>query len=182
MENSSKNTSPITAAIVVLAVMFGGIVLCANVSTNMSSSVKSSVAEEPFSGTRTETETEIIPYDTQTIDDGSIEYGKTETRVTGEYGEKTIEYDVTYKKGEVVSREVNSEKITKEPVTEVVAHGTKIVWHCYDVTSYDRNPNNDNKCVSSNGETRYLNDCQAEALDPTYTAGKRGSAYYNRCY
>lgn len=67
----------------------------------------------------------------------------------------------------------------QEPIAEVTAKGTKILWHCVDATSYDRNPYNDNKCTSSTGEVRYLSDYQAEALDTTYRAGKAGAYYYN---
>jgi len=181
MKNSSNNTGAITAAIVILAVMLGGIVLCVNASTNMSGSVKSSVEKTSFSGTRIETETQTIPYETQTVDDNTIEYGDSKVRTAGVNGEKTLKYEVTYENDEVVSKELKSEEITTQPITEVIARGTKVIWHCVDVTSYDRNPNNDNKCTSSTGEVRYVNDCQAEALDPNYEAGKAGAAYYNRC-
>ena len=44
----------------------------------------------------------------------------------------------------------------------------KITWKCYDATSYDYNWSNDNRCVSSTGETRYVSDETARQLDPTY--------------
>lgn len=181
MKESSNSSSPIITAVIILAVMFGGILLCANAATNMSSSASNSIVNKSFSGTRTETETQAIPFETQTVDDNTIEYGQTVVRTAGVNGEKTLKYEVTYENDKVVSKELKGEEITTQPITEIIARGTKIVWHCVDVTSYDRNPNNDNKCTSSTGEVRYVNDCQAEALDPNYKAGKAGAAYYNRC-
>jgi len=51
-------------------------------------------------------------------------------------------------------------------------------WHCIDVTSYDRNAYNDNKCTKGS-EVRYVSDSQAESLDPSYSSGKSGAYYYN---
>lgn len=52
-------------------------------------------------------------------------------------------------------------------------------WDCIDVTSYDKNPYNDNYCVSSYGQEMYTTDSYAESLDPYYTAGESGHTYYN---
>ena len=54
-----------------------------------------------------------------------------------------------------------------------------ITWHCIDVTSYNQNAYDDNKCTSSAGEVRYVSDSQAIALDPSYSPGKSGAYYYN---
>lgn len=90
------------------------------------------------------------------------------------YGSK-----VSYKDNVEQSRELIKTETTKQPVNEVILVGTKILWHCIDATSYDRNPYNNNKCTSSTGEVRYLSDSQAEALDSSYRAGKSGAWYYN---
>ena len=52
-------------------------------------------------------------------------------------------------------------------------------WNCIDATSYDKNPYNDNYCVSSYGREMYTTDSYAESLDPYYTAGTSGHPYYN---
>ena len=44
----------------------------------------------------------------------------------------------------------------------------KIIWTCYDVTTYDYNWNNDNKCVSNTNEVVYVSDARARQLDPYY--------------
>ena len=71
---------------------------------------------------------------------------------------------------------VPKEEPKEEPKIEVPE-----TWKCYDATSYDRNPNNDNRCVSSKGTVRYVSDCEAVRLDPTYCPPQRGASYYNGC-
>lgn len=125
-------------------------------------------------------ETESIPFDRETIEDGNLEYGTRLVSTAGQEGTKTITYSVTYDKdGNESTREKIGEEITKHPVAEITSVGTKIIWRCYDATSYDRNPYNDNRCVSSTGETRYVSDSQSRDLDPTYSPGQDGHWYYN---
>ena len=131
--------------------------------------------------TVTETKKEIIPFETKTVNDDTVEYGKTVVKTEGINGEKTYTYDVTYEGKKEILRKLAKEEITKQPVTKVIANGTKIVWSCRDVTSYDRNSNNDNLCTSSTGEQRYVDDCTAVALDPNYRPGQSGAYYYNGC-
>lgn len=130
-------------------------------------------------GVEVKTQTESIAYSTTTVDDSSLEYGKTKVKVHGVKGEKTVKYEITYKDDVEISRTKISEETASQPVNEVISKGTKIVWRCYDATSYNKNPYDDNRCVSSTGETRYVSDSQAIALDPDYTPGKSGHSYYN---
>ena len=129
--------------------------------------------------TVTETRKSSISYETITVDDGASEYGQTMIRTEGSYGEKTYTYSVTYRGDKEISRELIKEEVTKQPVTKVIAKGTKIVWHCVDATSYNKNPYDDNKCTSSTGEVRYVSDSQSRALDPSYRPGQSGHYYYN---
>ena len=129
----------------------------------------------------TETEKKIIAFETQTVNDDTIEYGKTVVKTEGVNGERTYTYRVTYKGKKEVSREPVEDKITKQPVTKIIANGTKIVWHCKDTTSYDGYSGNDNLCTSSTGEQRYVGDCAAVALDPSYHPSQRGAPRYNGC-
>lgn len=179
MKESSNSSSPIITAVIILAVMFGGILLCANAATNMSNSASNSIVNKSFSGTRTETETQTIPFETQTVDDNTIEYGQTVVRTAGVNGEKTLKYEVIYENDKVVSKELKSEEITTQPITEIIARGTKVVWRCADATSYDKNPYNDNYCESSTGEWRYVSDSEARRLDSTYSPPQYGHPYYN---
>ena len=122
-----------------------------------------------------------LKYSSSTVEDGTLEYGTTAVKTKGVNGEKTYTYKDTYEGAKIISTELIREEITKSPINEIIARGTKVLWRCVDVTSFDRNKYNDNKCTSSTGEVRYLCDQEAERLDPNYRAGKRGAARYNNC-
>jgi uncharacterized protein YabE (DUF348 family) len=72
-----------------------------------------------------ETETEEIPFETVREDDSSLEKGKEKTKTEGVKGEKTITYRVKKVDGKEESRETLDEKVTREPVSEVIRVGTK---------------------------------------------------------
>lgn len=148
-------------------------------SSNRDSESSEGVDEKLKTETKTETKTEEIPYTSSTVEDGNLEYGKTQVRTAGVKGKKTITYEVVYENGKEVSRQKTGEEVTQQPVNEVIANGTKVVWHCSDATSYDKNPYNDNYCVSSTGQAQYVSDSQAIGLDPSYAPGKSGHYYYN---
>lgn len=158
--------------------VLGGVALNTT-SPNKASSNQIQAQQVETEHTETETKKESISHETKTVEDDSIEYGQTIVRTEGSYGEKTYTYNVTYKGDKELSRELVKEEITKQPVTKVIAKGTRIVWHCVDATSYNKNPYDDNKCTSSTGEVRYVSDSQSRALDPSYTPGQSGHYYYN---
>ncbi len=128
--------------------------------------------------TKSVTETERIPYNTTYVDDETLDQGKSVTRTAGVYGTRTNTYKVTIKGGKETSRELVESSVTREPRDAVVARGAKPAWHCYDTTSYDRNPYNDNYCEYSDGSGKYVPDSEAIALYPYYTPGQSGAAYY----
>lgn len=132
---------------------------------------------------RTETElvtvTQSIPYKTEYVEDDTLGYGETAVVTAGALGVRELTYEVTTRGRTEVSRELKSDTVTKEPVTEVVAEGTKMVWRCYDTTSFDRNPYNDNYCEYSDGTGQYVPDSRARQLDPEYVPGLAGAPYYN---
>ena len=129
--------------------------------------------------TETITTTEAIPYKTEYVEDDTLAYGKTAVRTRGVAGARERTYKVTKSGGRETKREFVGTAVTREPVTEVIAKGTKPGWHCYDTTSFDRNPYNDNYCEYSDGTGKYVPDSEARTLDPSYTPGKAGAAYYN---
>lgn len=92
-------------------------------------------------GGRTITVEEEIPYNEEAIKDYNISAGSTEIRQLGEVGIKTMVYEVQYVDGEEVSRELTSEKITKTPVTRIVAVGA--------------NPIEMNPLTAAKGRNRY---------------------------
>jgi 3D (Asp-Asp-Asp) domain-containing protein len=69
--------------------------------------------------------TSSVDFDTEYVEDSTLEKGKTKVITEGEKGEKVSVQKVTYRDGEEISRETLSEDITSEPVTQVVAKGTK---------------------------------------------------------
>lgn len=84
--------------------------------------------EEPFMTvmvTREEHYTETFDFETRYEDDATIYAGNTRKRVDGELGERAVVANVSYINGNEVNRRVLSRTVTKEPVTEVIAVGTK---------------------------------------------------------
>lgn len=71
-----------------------------------------------------EVKTEEFPFETQYQDTDSLYEGETQVKTQGVAGEKEVTYQVTFVDGEEESREAASEKVTKEPVAEVVLRGT----------------------------------------------------------
>lgn len=182
MNNNNGHAAAIVVGIVAFFVfLFGVIPLMGTTGAVKTKSTPeaTSTTQEPKTGKEIETKVEIIGYSVETIEDGNLEYGKTATRVQGINGERTYTYEVTYENGKETSRQLLSSEITKQPVTKIIAKGTKVLWHCVDATSYDKNPYNDNKCTSSTGDVKYVSDSQARQLDPTYSPGKSGHWYYN---
>ncbi|RJO60244.1 hypothetical protein C4544_05735 [candidate division WS5 bacterium] len=84
--------------------------------------------EVMLEGTRevsTEPKNEGIPFSKTTVNDPNMDKGKSEIRIAGANGEKEVTYEVTKIDGKEISRKAINEKVTKNPVTEVTAIGTK---------------------------------------------------------
>lgn len=172
---------PFLIGMIIIAVFVIGNVAVAATYNNRTVDIEKSTEQEEVVTERTVTETkkETIPFETKTVNDDTVEYGKTLVKNEGVNGEKTYTYNVSYRGEKEVARELVKEEITKQPVAKVIANGTKIIWRCVDATSYNKNPYDDNKCTSNTGEVRYVSDSQSLALDPSYTPGKSGHYYYN---
>lgn len=69
-------------------------------------------------------ETETIAYETEDQYSSDLVEGTSEVTRQGSNGEKEITYKVKYVDGKEESREKISEKITKEPVSEIITYGT----------------------------------------------------------
>jgi hypothetical protein len=76
------------------------------------------------------TETRSIPYSRRTVQDPSLTEGTRRVRVKGVPGVKTLTYEVTLVDGKQTDKRLVGEKVTKQPVTEVVAVGTKPKRQC----------------------------------------------------
>ena len=66
-----------------------------------------------------------IAYATKKVDDDSLAKGKTKVRTAGVAGVRTLTYQVTLTGGQETGRTLVSDVVTKQPVTKVVAVGTK---------------------------------------------------------
>jgi hypothetical protein len=71
------------------------------------------------------TETQEIPFQTRNVNDSTLAQGTQKVRTNGVPGVKTITYEVTLTGGVETERKVVAETVTKAPVTQVVAVGTK---------------------------------------------------------
>lgn len=82
--------------------------------------------QQPANERRVVTETKDIAFSKTTVEDSALEKGKSEVRVKGVTGNKTLTYEVTYENGEEKNRELIKEETTKQPVSEVLAVGTYV--------------------------------------------------------
>ncbi|WP_228484553.1 G5 domain-containing protein [Microbacterium cremeum] len=80
----------------------------------------------PVASTREDVVTEIIPFTETRVDDGALPVGQTQVRTAGQNGEKTLTYLVRLLDGQEVSRELISDIVTTQPVTQIVANGTYV--------------------------------------------------------
>lgn len=83
-----------------------------------------STSPSPTVVTRMVTETEEIPFETETVEDPTLLEGTEEVRTEGVVGKRTITFEVTYTNGVETDRRKIDEVVTREPVNEVVAVGT----------------------------------------------------------
>jgi resuscitation-promoting factor RpfB len=87
-------------------------------------------SHEPVVETRTVTETESIPYDTQTVKDNSLPKGTQAVVTSGVPGVRTLTYELTLIDGVQTSKVLVQSAVTQDPVTEVIAIGTKPDSRC----------------------------------------------------
>lgn len=70
------------------------------------------------------TVTEVLPFETETVEDPSLPQGYESIRTAGVAGEAEVRYAVKTVGGAVVERTLVDRKVTREPVNEVVVVGT----------------------------------------------------------
>ncbi|MET8308324.1 G5 domain-containing protein [Micromonospora sp. NPDC005173] len=88
-------------------------------------STPSSVAPSPVVRVTTVTERAVVRHGVRTVKDSSLAEGKRVVRTNGVDGVKTLTYQVTTTDGVQTSKKLVKSVVTKQPVTEVVAVGTK---------------------------------------------------------
>lgn len=85
-------------------------------------------AEEPFMTVMVTRELhyiETFEFDTEYVDDSTVYAGNKKIKVNGEEGERSVVANVSYINGKEINRRILSKTVTKDPVTEVIAIGTK---------------------------------------------------------
>jgi len=80
----------------------------------------------PTVTTREETVPESVPFEHASVEDSSMAQGETVVTTPGRNGERTRTYRVTLIDGVESTRELVSDVVTTEPVTEVTAVGTYV--------------------------------------------------------
>ncbi|HEL9630669.1 TPA: G5 domain-containing protein, partial [Streptococcus suis] len=81
---------------------------------------------KPIEGTDSVTETVEVPFKTEYVDDPTLLVGKTKVVTTGVNGSKTVTTTYQTIKGVRQENPTVTEEITKQPVNEVIARGTKV--------------------------------------------------------
>ncbi len=81
---------------------------------------------KPIEGTESVPETVEIPFETEYVDDPTLLVGKTKSVTTGVNGSKTVTTTYQTIKGVRQENPTVTEEITKQPVNEVIARGTKV--------------------------------------------------------
>jgi resuscitation-promoting factor RpfB len=87
-------------------------------------------AVEPKIEKKTVTETAEVAFAKTTTDDPMLEKGLTKVQTAGVPGVKTFIYEVTLTDGVESQKNLLKEEVTKQPVTEVTAIGTKAKQAC----------------------------------------------------
>ena len=67
-----------------------------------------------------------LAYDTQTVEDDTLDFGKSETVQTGVPGREAVTYEVVYENGVEVDSRVLDVNCTAEPVPEIIRRGTRL--------------------------------------------------------
>lgn len=83
-------------------------------------------AKTPIIATKQISETESIPFNTESYNDSSLPKNQTRVDVPGQNGILTKIYEITYSDGVETNRKLISSKRTTEPVTKVIAIGTYV--------------------------------------------------------
>ena len=138
-----------------------------------------------------EKKTESIDYETEKKYSDSMDEGSSQVEQKGEKGEKEVVYTVKYVDGKEISREKKSEKITKQPVKEIITYGTKAEAAEEDNDS-DNNTGNNNANNNSGSSSSANQESQSSessgggktvvSKTPVYDCDGSGHGYYEIVY
>ncbi|MFC5927605.1 G5 domain-containing protein [Micromonospora vulcania] len=101
-----------------------------SVPSTAASPTPSSAAAAPVVRVTTVTERAVIRHGERTVKDSSLAEGKRVVRTKGSDGVRTLTYEVTTTDGVRTGKKLVKSVVTKQPVTQVVAVGTKKQSKC----------------------------------------------------
>ncbi|KEF38040.1 metalloendopeptidase-like membrane protein [Schinkia azotoformans MEV2011] len=70
---------------------------------------------------------EVIPFETEVIEDKTVFKGTTNVKQEGVNGEKVVRYSIIEKNGSIAKKVVVDEAIVKEPKKKIMIKGTKVI-------------------------------------------------------
>jgi uncharacterized protein YabE (DUF348 family) len=84
------------------------------------------VSHAPTVTTKTETETQSIPFTSTTVQTASLTKGTTKITTAGVNGSQTLTYQITDTDGQQTDKKLISTTVTLQPVTQVTSVGTYV--------------------------------------------------------
>jgi murein DD-endopeptidase MepM/ murein hydrolase activator NlpD len=117
----------------------------------------------------------VYPATTKYVKDASIREGLSVIKTHDKTGLKNVKYTETYINGILVSSNVSSEVITKQPIQEVILVGTKVIPHIGSGTL--RWPINYPRTITCGWHCYYLRGRWHEGLDMRYSNSLTGPIY-----
>jgi len=76
--------------------------------------------------TKTDTEIQAIPYGSETVNDATLAKGTSKITTAGVNGSRTLTYKITYTNGKQTKKQLMSNTVTIQPVTQVTSTGTYV--------------------------------------------------------
>jgi uncharacterized protein YabE (DUF348 family) len=110
-----------------------------------------------------DTKTEVIPFETETVESDELPKGYEVVRTAGVPGERVTTYRVRTLDGTEIERTVKSREVTREPVDEVIVVGT------LDVASANPDPGSAKAVARGLAAERGWGDDQFSCLDSLWT-------------
>jgi resuscitation-promoting factor RpfB len=83
-------------------------------------------SKAPTVTTKTETDTQSIPFTSTTVNDSSLAKGQTAVTTTGVNGSETLTYQITDTNGQQTAKKLTGTVVTTQPVTQVTSIGTYV--------------------------------------------------------
>jgi hypothetical protein len=80
----------------------------------------------PVVTTKTETDTQSIPFTSITVQNSTLAKGTTKITTAGVNGSETLTYEITYTNGNQTSKKLADTTVTSQPVQQVTADGTYV--------------------------------------------------------